>query len=186
MLERCPLVGDNMPVFIDEGTVPIFERHPLERKGDEISKAAFGQAVLHGHHAVVGGKTLEVYRFRAFSQKSISEFSGFRSGNRGGKENPYMGAMTGTGPLHQGINVVFPADLCQRTCFFLPEGIILFFFVIVEIKNKKITCIVWQQRVDAYHIAGVFLFTLQMGHEDRGGKGNVFFIPAVLAADLFS
>jgi hypothetical protein len=144
MIERCPLVGDEMPVFIDEGAVPIFQSLSLKRKGDEISKASVRQAVLHGHHPVVGGKTLEVHRLCPLCQKGIPEFSGLRSGDGRGEENPYMGAMTGAGSFHQTVDVVFAAYPGQGAGLFLPEGVILFFFVVIEIKDKEMACIVRQ------------------------------------------
>ena len=179
------MVREYVPVFIYEGAVSIFQGLSLEGKGNEITKTAGGQVVLHGHHAVVGGKAFHIHRLGAFCQKGVSKFPGFRGRNGRGKENPHVGAVAGAGPFHQGIDVVFTADPGQCAGLFLPGFIICFtFFMVVEIKDEEPAGVVGKEGIEAHYIAGILLFTLQMGHEDGRRQGNVFPVLAVLAADF--
>ncbi len=54
--QECPLVGDGLKDSIDKHAASLLARLLLQRQGDQVAEAAFGQHILIGKEPVVGRK----------------------------------------------------------------------------------------------------------------------------------
>lgn len=157
-------------MLINKSTVSILKRPSLQRKRNEISNGI--RFVLRWIHPVIESERFQIDRGRALIKKQKTKASCRRSRDRFLKKDPDMCSPSGTGTLHQCINLILPADQTQSIYFIMPLivriGIILFFcslFVIIKIEHKESAMTVRQQWIHPQYIRTVFPVTDQMLYE---------------------
>lgn len=133
----------------------------LQRRGDEIAETALGQDVLAGEQPVVGPQVHRPAQHHRLVQQGGTDGPRHRCCNRGGEEDPHVGAASGLGDLQRGRHRTGPRRLD------VGEGVEHRRWT-VEVGHQEMAGVVGQQRIQPdEHIAD------EMGGDDLGGTGQV-------------
>jgi len=174
--EESPLVGIRLEIVVDEDGVPFVPWFLLKREGDEISESACRHRVLVGEEAVVRRHPKLVAPRHRFRKQVAAHLPGDRGGNRTGKEEPGMGALSRPGPLNCWRDPDPAASRDERRHVLLPRWS-------VEIGRQEPTGLIGQKRVDSDYVPALEMVEDDLvGDREEGPVGT----PAALHAGFLA
>src|SRR5437667_11201949 len=140
--QKAPLIRIRVKFCVDKKAVSHLPRKFLQRKGNQVPESSLGHGVLVWKEPVVGIEADLVAAFHRPGQKGASKFPGGRRWNGALKEDPYVPATAGPGPLQGRGNTRLAGRREKRSSIKLPG-------LLVKIDCQKPARLIREQGINA-------------------------------------